>query len=144
MIPEKLKAEALSLLSMGRTPEEVSEQFELPLMLVREWKSKLTGSDLVRLSANTHAMKTIMEGEVVTKKVSTQQIQDLLEETAYNIAEEANDVIKYPDLVKAKTLHMMADTVSKLYQTIINKNQTQDSKAPANPAMELLAQLGKD
>lgn len=141
MITPRLKANAIALLKMGDSPQKVSEDLELPYMLVKEWHDELDLSDLTTLQANTLAVSKILEGEVLYSNDNVDKLKTKIEETAILIIDRAKDYVHFPDLPSAKALELLANTCSKLYMTIITK-QT----GPQNPnsGVSLLEQLGRD
>lgn len=146
MITEKTKANAISLLKLGDTPEQVSDQLELPVMLVREWAENLGLKDLTALQANTNALARVVQGEVLsTSEENAEILRIKIEETAIQIVDQVNKAIPYSDVVQAKALQLLADTCSKLYSTVINKGQASGPpQTPGQQALSMFEQLSKD
>lgn len=119
MITEKIKAKAIALLERRKLAEEVAEELELPVMVVKEWEKNLSVKSLVALEATVHAIEDIeissidptMEAKLKTK----------LEEAAREIADQVYKYAGGGDIIHAKALQLNADAVTKLYQTIILK-----------------------
>lgn len=121
MITEKIKAKAIALLERRKLAEEVAEELDLPVMVVKDWEKTLSVKSLVALEATVHAIEDIeiasidptMEAKLKTK----------LEEAAHEIADQVYKYAGSGDPIHAKALQLNADAVTKLYQTIILKGQ---------------------
>jgi hypothetical protein len=146
MITEKTKANAISLLKLGDTPEQVSSELELPYMLVREWYEKLDGKDLTMLSANTNALSKLANSEVLMSSEDNAEILKIkIEETAIKIMDKVSDTVHFPDVIQAKALHLLADTCSKLYNTVINKGKSPEGpQSAAMQSLSMFEQLSRD
>lgn len=122
MITDKIKANAIALLKLGDSPREISDELEIPYMLVRNWADEIGIEDLTELKANTNALERIITSEVLSSTdANTEMLKLRIEETALKIVERVKDEVKYADLPTAKALQLMAQTCSTLYTTVINK-----------------------
>lgn len=142
MITAKTKAYALSLLKMGDSIKQVSEDLQLPIMLVREWAETIDIKDLTELNANAVAVSRVLEGEVLNSNEDIEKLKNKIEKTALLIIDKVGETIAYPDLPQAKALELLANTCSKLYMTIVSRSNLADS-GPIN-GLTLLEQLGRD
>lgn len=140
MFTENTKANAIALLKMGDSPEKVSDDLELPHMLIKEWYEELDLSDLTRMKANALAVSRVLEGEVLVGD-NIENLKNKIEETAILIIDKAKDYTEYPDLAQAKALELLANTCSKLYITIVSK---QTGVGGTSDGLTLLEQLGKN
>lgn len=121
MITDKIKAKAIALLERRKPAEEIAEELDLPVMVVKDWEKTLSVKSLVALEATVHAIEDIelasidptMEAKLKTK----------LEEAAHEIADQVYKYAGGGDVIHARALQLNADTVTKLYQTIILKGQ---------------------
>lgn len=145
MITEKTKANAIALLKLGDTPEQVSDELELPLMLVREWYASIDGKDLTMLKANTNALTKMVSSELISNSEGNIEILRVkIEETAISIMDKVAQTVPFPDVIQAKALHLLADTCSKLYNTVINKGQAPAQQSPGMQALTMFDQLSRD
>mgnify|MGYP007104190841 CR=1 FL=1 len=145
MITDKTKANAISLLKLGDTPEKVSADLELPLMLVREWCEDIGVNDLTGLQANVHALDRVVNGEILpSTNENTELLRLKIEKTALEIVDHVSKAVPYGDVVQAKSLNLLADTCSKLYNTVINKGQATAPQTPGAAALSMLEDLRKD
>lgn len=145
MITEKTKANAIALLKLGDTPEQVSDELELPLMLVREWNDSIDGKDLTMLKANTNALTKMASSELIANSDGNIEILRVkIEETAISIMDKVGQTVHFPDVIQAKALHLLADTCSKLYNTVINKGQAPAQQSPGMQALTMFDQLSRD
>ena len=146
MITEKTKANAISLLKLGDTPEQVADSLELPLMLVREWSEDIGLKDLTMLQANSNALTRLVNGEVLNGSEANADLLKLkIEEVALKIVEQVSHTVPYGDVVQARSLQLLADTCSKLYNTVINKGQAAlPPQTPGQQALSMFEQLSKD
>lgn len=146
MITEKTKANAISLLKLGDTPESVSSELELPLMLVREWHEAIGPKDLTKMQANANALSRIVNSELLPSSAENAEMLKLkIEETALEIVEQVAKCVPFGDVIQAKALNLLADTCSKLYNTVINKGQIQTTPmTPGQQALSMFEQMSRD
>lgn len=146
MITEKTKANAISLLKLGDTPEQVSSELELPLMLVREWHEAISSKDLTKMQANANALTRVVNGELLpTSAENAEMLKLKIEETALEIVEQVSKAVPFGDVIQAKALNLLADTCSKLYNTVINKGQIQTTPmTPGQQALSMFEQMSRD
>lgn len=123
MITEPIKAKAIALIKHQTSLDEIAEQLELPIMLVREW-AKLEGKDLVALEANIHAVENVLQGEVLEQD-KIQLLKDKLEDAAIEVTKDINMALGDP--LYAKSLQLCADTIAKLYVSIVKKDTPSDN-----------------
>lgn len=143
MITPKLKANAIALLEMGDSPRKVSEDLEVPYMLVMEWAESANLQSLTRLQANAVALSRVMESEVVNSGENVEILKTKIEETAIAIVDKTRLMaeVPYPDLQQSKALELLANTCSKLYLTIVSKSPNPEIN---KNGMTLLEQLSRD
>lgn len=145
MITEKTKANAIALLKLGDTPEQVSESLELPLMLVREWFADISPKDLTKLEANANALTRVVEGQILnSSETNAELLKVKIEETALEIVDQVSKAVPFGDVVQARSLQLLADTCSKLYNTVINKGQLVTPANPAQQALSMFEQMSRD
>lgn len=131
MISEPTKARALALMKHQVPLEEISEELELPLMLVRDWHKQMSGKDLVALEANIHAVEHVLQGEVLEKD-KIEILKDKLEDAAIEVTKDISMAMGDP--MYAKSLQLCADTIAKLYVSIVKKDTpTEGSNNIFNP-----------
>lgn len=123
MIPDTTKNQAIAKLKRNMPAEMIASELDLPLMLVKEWESKLNPNDLVALEANIQAVEEVtqrvLNGEIVPGNEET--LKNELEKAAIQIAQASTKPIFIGDMLHAKAVQLCADAVSKLYQTLILK-----------------------
>ncbi len=122
MITEATKNKAIFRLRDRETAEDIAKDMELPLPLVKEWESNLDAKDLTRLQSNVHAIETFSKGDILLPSSGQEEILRLkIEEVAIEIVDQVNLTVSTPDIMRAKTLQLCADTITKLYDSLINK-----------------------
>jgi hypothetical protein len=145
MITTKIKANAIALLKLGNTVQEVSEELDIPYMLVKEWESALDIRDLTSLQANANALTMLVEGEVMnSSEDNINLLKTKIEEAALKIVDAVSKEVKYPDMIQAKALNLLADTCSKLYNTVINKGQVGFAPSSGVATLTMFEQMSKD
>lgn len=133
MITEAIKNKAIFRLRDRETAEDIAKDMELPLPLVLEWESKLDQKDLTQLQSNIHAVQTFANGDILLPSSGQEELLRLkIEEIAIEIVDQVSLTVSTPDIMRAKTLQLCADTVTKLYDSLINK-KTGGSGEPVKP-----------
>jgi len=143
MITSDTKNLVIARLKMAIPLEEISAELEIPLPLIKEWESKLDPNDLVQLKANVHAVNNLSQDVMISSTESNEKLlQAKLEECAIQIA---GEIVRTgaEEVVVAKTLQLLADTTSKLYNTFINKGPNHGLNEGGN-AMSLFDSLRRD
>lgn len=120
MITEQAKASAIARMHHQVPLEEIAEEMEIPLVLLKEWHSKLDINGMIAINSNSHALSRVLEGEVVGNATEL-LLKAKLETLAMDIASEASKSIGSGDVVYAKSIELAANTAVKLYQTFIMK-----------------------
>lgn len=120
MISQEIKANAIARLAQAIPPEEVAENLDIPLKLVKEWSDNLSPNNLVSVHANINAMNNLKENEVLG--LNEDVLRETLELTAIDIAKSASVSSSYSDPLSAKAVQLCADAVSRLYKTFILKD----------------------
>lgn len=118
MIDDNTKALALAKLKMSTPIESVAEELNLPVMLVKEWHSKLDLKDLTHLHAGNDAVVRVLNAELLPE--TSIKLRNALEEAALEVAMRVKDAALYPDLVYATSLDKCASAIAKLYSSIVN------------------------
>lgn len=122
---KQLKAAALARLKAGVPAEEVAEDMALPLTLINEWNDTITTRDISLAMARTVNTNELVE--TVTNRA--EQLNMSLEEVQVNIVTAANkiatEVVTVPlisfDLERARTLQLLSNSLSGLYNALFNK-----------------------
>lgn len=119
MIDAKKKAAAIARIKALEDPEVISKEMGIPLLLLEEWESNLSSSDLTTIEANMLGVSRVLQGEVIegTEKMLKQR----LEEAACEIAVRVHAAAATGDIVYATSLDKCASAISKLYSTMIAK-----------------------
>lgn len=129
MITEETKAKAIAKIKHRVPPQEIADEFDIPLKLINEWTTKFGITDLVAVESNIHAVETIItSGELVPE--NEDKLKTVLEETAIDIAKNAAIPSLNGDMAHAKAVQLCADAVMKLYNTIIMKGGTGEPTTP--------------
>lgn len=144
MISEAEKSRAIALLKRRVAEDEIAEELDLPIMLIKDWKKELGFNDLVAVEANIHAVDTIMNdgGELVDDLEDRLKIT--LEETALDLAKAAVGPAISGDVMHAKAIQLCSDAVSKLYSTLVLKGNSTVKIDPGQTGGSAFAQLMKD
>lgn len=148
MITEEVKTQAIARLRRGFDPTLISEELGLPDRLVREWQKSLDPHSLLSLEANLHAAdelangRIVLNGDIITN--SEELLRTKLETVAVEIVDQTALVVTTGDIVRAKTLQLCADTVSKLYQTFITKGIASPNNPRSPTGMSAFQRLMKD
>lgn len=123
MITDRTKANAIALLKLGDSPTKISEDLELPLMLIREWAEAAGLDTMIDMQANTNALERIINQELIPPTDDNiAMLKTKIEETAIKIVDAvSNQTNGYADLPTAKALSLLANTCTSIYTTIINK-----------------------
>ena len=134
MITEAIKNKAIFRLRDRETAEDIAKDMELPLPLVKEWESKLDAKDLTHLQSNIHAIETFGKQEIFApgQTGNEEMLRTKIEEVAMEIVDQVNLTVSTPDIMRAKTLQLCADTITKLYDSLINK-KTGPAGEPIKP-----------
>lgn len=119
MISDTIKAKAITQIRRQVPLDEIANELCLPLMLIKDWQSNLDVKDLVIVEANVAAIEDVLKGEVVEPdKISI--LKDKLEDAAIEVTKEVS--IALGDPMYAKSLQLCADTIAKLYVSIVKKD----------------------
>lgn len=123
MITDKTKANAIALLKLGDSAQQISETLEIPFMLVKEWCEELGLEDLIGLEANATALSRVIEGELIPMtEDNVAALKTAIEDAALKIVNSVKiQTLGYADLPEAKALNLLANTCATLYTTIVNK-----------------------
>lgn len=131
MITKEIKMTALAKLKCQVPPEEIAEELDIPLPLIKEWANTIEGNDLIQLHANVHAVTKLANGEI-TRSNNEEFLRLKIEEVAIDIVEQVQLVTTGGDVVRAKALQLCADTVTKLYNSLINNITNADGSLKPN------------
>lgn len=143
MITDKLKANAIALLKLGDSVRQVSEELEIPYMLVKEWAEALDVRDLTALQANAHALATVMNKPTIIEpsEQNKEMLKAKIEKVALDIVDHVELIVHLGDPIQSKALQLLADTCSKLYLNIVNEGSP---AAPQSPTSTIFEQLSRD
>ena len=143
MITDKLKANAIALLKLGDSVRQVSEELEIPYMLVKEWAEALDVRDLTALQANARALATVMNKQTVIEpsEQNKEILKAKIEKVALDIVDHVELIVHLGDPIQSKALQLLADTCSKLYLNIVNEGSP---AAPQSPTSTIFEQLSRD
>ena len=143
MITDKLKANAIALLKLGDSVRQVSEELEIPYMLVKEWADALDVRDLTALQANTRALATVMNKQAIIEpsEQNKEILKAKIEKVALDIVDHVELIVHIGDPIQSKALQLLADTCSKLYLNIANGG---DATATQSPTSTIFEQLSRD
>ena len=143
MITDKLKANAIALLKLGDSVRQVSEELEIPYMLVKEWADALDVHDLTALQANARALATVMNKQTVIEpsEQNKEILKAKIEKVALDIVDHVELIVHLGDPIQSKALQLLADTCSKLYLNIVNEGSP---AAPQSPTSTIFEQLSRD
>lgn len=119
MIDTRKKAQAIARIKALEELETISEEMNIPLLLLQEWESNLDDRDLTTVQANVLAAGRVLTGELV--EGSERLLKQRLEEAACEIAMRAHQCAGSGDIVYATSLDKCASAVSKLYATMVAK-----------------------
>lgn len=142
MINDNLKTQAKLMLQRGIPIDEIADELDLPEKLVKEWQSKLDPKDLTVLQSNVMAMGQVLKGELVP--INEDKIRNELEKAAIEIASQSYKTAGTGDVVHAKSLQLLSDTVSKMYQTFILKGGAGNPSGAAPAGGTMFEQLMRD
>lgn len=134
MFTEAIKAKAIAKIKHQVPIEDIAEELELPTTLIEQW-AKLEGKDLVALESNLHAIENVTNQETLDP-TTIDRLKDKLEKAAEEITDDIGMALGDP--VYAKSLQLCADTVSKLYITLVQKSNPSDTPDGHVPLFETL------
>lgn len=125
---KKVKAAALARLKSGVSCLEVSEELKLPLPLVEEWSEAIDTGELVTANLPNEVANRIVRmatAEIVATEHNLEHIKENMERAANKIVNEVldNSLIAF-DLERARTLNLLAGSITGIYNALFNKNQT--------------------
>ena len=123
MITESVKAVALARIKHQVPIEQISRELDIPEKLVKEWGGKLSENDMIAIEANIHAIDTVLHDNGVTGQEDI--LKSKLELAAIALTNEMYLASK-GDAIHAKSIELCANAITKLYQTIVMKNQGKD------------------
>ena len=143
MISREVKNTAIARLKCNTPVEDVANEFDIPEKLVQEWKNGLSNDSLVQISANTHAITKIANGEILLDPEKAEEILKVkITETAMDIVSEVSSAAFSSDLVKAKTLQICASTIAMLHTSLLSKGKEEPEKiVPSNKGLEIFKGL---
>lgn len=119
MIDAKKKAAAIARIKALEELEVIAEDMTIPLLLLEEWESNLSTSDLTTIEANMLGVGRVLQGELI--EGSEKMLKQRLEEAACEVAVRVFNAAGTGDIVYATSLDKCANAISKLYATMIAK-----------------------
>ncbi len=132
MITREIKMEAIAQINLGIPLPDIAANMDIPLPLVQEWSDKealetKSDNDLVAIAANIHAVRLLERGEIIPKSSDQEELLKIkIEEVALDIVDQISLTVASPDILRAKTLQLCADTVTKLYNSMVAKVTSAD------------------
>lgn len=147
MITKELKSTAIAQLKCRVSPDQVALNLDVPLPLVREWFDTISEDDLTGLKANVHAVQSLANGtDVIGNSAQNEELlKTKIEQIAGEIVDQVGLTVTTGDVVRAKTLQLCADTVTKLYSTIVNKDKApQGDVRPNGQTISAFKSIMKD
>ena len=151
MITKELKAMAMGQIKMHVPLNEIAVNLDIPLPLIQEWYTQYKGTgrsegDLTQVAANIYALNKLSNSEVIASSENTTQILQVKCETvALDIVDQISLCIVTDDLVRARTLQICADAVTKLYNSMISKSVAPDgSMKPSTKSVTIFQQMMSD
>lgn len=156
MITKELKATAIAKIKCHVPLEEIALELDIPFPLVKEWHAKetesesnRTASDLVNTAAKVHAVQVLtreLHQQVIPPSNQQEELLKLkIEEVALEIAEQVSLNLATTDVIRAKTLQLCADTVTKLYNSLISKAIAPDgSIRPSDTGLSAFRNVMRD
>lgn len=126
MITDATKAKAIAAILRQVPHEDIAEELEIPVVLVREW-ANLQGKNLVTMEANLLAADRVLKGEVLEAN-QVDILKQKLEQAAIDVTNEVPAAIGDP--MYAKSLQLCADTITKLYQVIVCRGDVNPNNMP--------------
>ena len=142
MIPDKIKAQAIAKIRHRVPVEQIAEELNVPVKLVKEWGNNLDPKDLIAIQSNIHAVDEVLNGELIG--LNEDKLRETLELAAIDIAKHASTPALNADVVHAKALQLCADAISKLYQTLIMKGGTGEPVKNTSGNFSTFQRLMKD
>lgn len=144
MITDKTKAYAISLLKCGDSVQQVSEELELPFMLVKDWNDSLDLKDLTVLNATANALTRVVNGQLSAPGQNVEVLKGKIEEMAIKIVDQMGLTVHTGDPLAARSLQLLADTCTKLYATIVNKGGPVAPGDDSSKGLSLFERLSRD
>ena len=146
MITPSLKATAIARIKCSEPLEEIARELDIPLAVVKELYNGLDNNDLIRLEANVFALGKLTNGDIIPPSDKNEQMLKMkIEEVAIDIVDEVGLCVTTADPIRAKTLQLCADTVSKLYTTLISKLPAgEGGVSPNGKTIEAFKSIMKD
>lgn len=141
MITDKDKAKVIAELKRLRTPEELSEKYDIPLGLIKEWERKLDVKDLTVIESKISVIEDITNGELEITNSSL--LQSTLEDASIDLIKQVRIAATTGDMVHANSIKLCAEAISNLYKTIILKNNTAVNNDALNLSNKSLSSFQK-
>lgn len=145
MSMEENKTKALVLYRKGKTAEEVSEELELPKMIIDKWFDDAPRNDKVQLSANIHAIQTLVEdvnGELVPETMSPERALSIKVDTiAMDIANKLELAVIQDDMEYAKYLCVCTKTLTDLKSMLPKDTKVEEPVNPNKEHIEMFQEL---
>lgn len=146
MISEAQKQNAIARIIALDNLEDISSEEDIPLPLLREWERNLSETDLTGIKANVNALTRVVNGELIGPGTTDERLKQQLESVAVEIANKVQSTLHLLDPMSAKALQLNADTITKLYATLIGKSNTpvDGLPEPSDNSVRLFSNLLKD
>jgi len=122
------KERVLLLLNQGKTKEELSKIFNIPIAIIDEWY--------------TEKIDTVLEKSNITELVLTDpdtELAETLKKAANRVVNSLN-TIDIMDETTTKSIKHMADTIASLYTTFCKQDVPCDTSNNLNVFMQTLKQ----
>lgn len=119
MITKELKAKAIAQLKHLVPIEEIAEQLELPVNLIREWKDSLSTQDLTKIESVIQVVGDISKGELLDKEITVEQIDEVMKQAALDLSGLIINAANYNDPQQALAVDVCSNALTKLYKTFV-------------------------
>lgn len=145
MITPSLKATAIARIKCLEPLANIAQELDIPLAVMQELYRGMDTNDLIRLEANTFAVQQLAECEILPSSPNQEKLlQKKIEDVAIEIVDEVSLCVTTADPIRAKTLQLCADTISKLYITLIAKSTDIGPISPNGKTIDAFKSIMKD
>lgn len=119
MITKELKAKAIAQLKHLVPIEDIAEQLELPVNLIREWKDSLSTQDLTKIESVLQVVGDINNGELLDMQITIEQIDEVMKQAALDLSGLIVSAANYNDPQQALAVDVCSNALTKLYKTFV-------------------------
>jgi hypothetical protein len=119
LITKELKAKAIAQLKHLVPIEDIAEQLELPVNLIREWKDSLSTQDLTKIESVLQVVGDINNGELLDMQITIEQIDEVMKQAALDLSGLIVSAANYNDPQQALAVDVCSNALTKLYKTFV-------------------------